>query len=89
MRVKVSISVLGMTSVGEHGSVSAREVFLDLPRLPDMSMPQSVYTHDAVQGMVNDAMERALSVVRDECYGAFGVPLVGQSAFVGATGVES
>ena len=75
MRIRVSISVVGVPM--------EQQVFLDLPRIPDMTKPQSVDVHCAVHALVNEAMERALVVVKDEALGTFGVPHVGTREFVG------
>lgn len=83
MRIRISIGVVGMNSVGEQGMLTERQVFLDLPRLPDMFVPQHVATHDALHDIVHEAMERALAVVREECMLGFGVPLVGAQEFMG------
>ena len=83
MRIRVSIGVVGMNSVGEQGMLTERQVFLDLPRIPDMTKPQSVDVHDAVHALVREAMERALVVVKDEAMQTFGVPHVGTREFLG------
>ena len=83
MKVKVSIQIPGRTVLGQETVLASREVFLDLPRLPDMFVPQHVATHDALHGIVHEAMERALAVVREECMLGFGVPLVGAREFLG------
>ena len=75
MRIRVSISVVGVPM--------ENQVFLDLPRIPDMTKPQDVSVHDAVHALVNEAMERALVVVKDEAMGTFGVPHVGTREFLG------
>jgi hypothetical protein len=83
MRIRVSIGVVGMNSVGEQGMLTERQVFLDLPRIPDMTKPQDVSVHEAVHALVREAMERALVVVKDEAMGTFGVPHVGTREFLG------
>ena len=75
MRIRVSISVVGVPM--------EQQVFLDLPRIPDMTKPQSVDVHCAVHALVNEAMERALVVVKDEAMQTFGVPHVGTREFLG------
>lgn len=83
MRIRISIGVVGMNSVGEQGMLTEQQVFLDLPRIPDMTKPQDVLVHEAAHALVREAMERALVVVKDEAMGTFGVPHVGTREFLG------